>query len=408
MIRTDIRLATASLKSAKLRAFLTMVAIIVGVTGFMLVTTFVDGFKRNITDQVNSLGTNLIQITPGNSLIRDEEGNIIGFDPIASFGASTLTAADLEDIRATEGVEMVAPLMMISGLVQRGNEALSGVSIMATSHQYPDTFGQKLGSGSFFGKNDSDKKFVVIGSSIAEELYASETAGVGTQLTIRGEKFTIVGIMEKWDMGMSMFFDLNKIVIIPLGTATAFSQGAMNIMEVDIRINENSDVQAMAASLNVALLENHGGEQDFTVSTQEEMLRLTEDMISQLKIVSQAMTFIMLFVGGVVITLIMLITVKERTREIGIRKSIGATNGSILTQFLVEALVISWIGSLIGVGVSFLIGLYLGAVTDIMPAYTIPTIVAVIIISTLVGGFAGLAPAFIAARKDPVEALRDE
>jgi putative ABC transport system permease protein len=104
----------------------------------------------------------------------------------------------------------------------------------------------------------------------------------------------------------------------------------------------------------------------------------------------------------------MLITVKERTREIGIRKSIGATNGNILTQFMIEAIVISWVGSMIGVVIAYIIGLYLASTTDITPVYTISTIAAVIFVASLIGALAGLVPAFTAARKDPVQALRDE
>ena len=161
-------------------------------------------------------------------------------------------------------------------------------------------------------------------------------------------------------------------------------------------------------SIKQTLLKNHGGEEDFTVLKQDDLINLTDDLFGLIKSSGQFLSFIMLFVASIVILLIMLITVRERTREIGIRKSIGATNSNILIQFLTEAIVLSWVGSAIGLVIGYLLGFVLQRATGITPVYSLNTVITVVFISTSVGIVAGVIPAWMAARKDPVDSLRHE
>jgi putative ABC transport system permease protein len=160
--------------------------------------------------------------------------------------------------------------------------------------------------------------------------------------------------------------------------------------------------------MDAILLANHGGEHDFTVLKQEELIELTGDIFSLIKSASQAVSSIMLFVGAIVILLVMLIAVNERIKEIGVRKSIGATNSNILSQFLIEALVLTWFGSVLGIIFAWALGFLVKSTVGITPEYSLNTIITIAVISTIIGALAGIYPAWQAARKDPVEALRHD
>lgn len=411
MIRTDIRLATASIKSTKMRSILTMVAIIIGVCGFVMVTAFVDGLKSSVSNQISDYGGKLIAVNSGNIATTDAEGKITKFNPLAGFGgAPTLTEKDLKAIGKIDGVDTLAPQMFISlsGTVKRSEEIYDGVIIMATNENYPAIANQKLQIGNFWTEETNKRQVVVVGSKLAEKMFGGGF-GLGAQVEIRREKFTVIGVLEKTEMGsMNFGADINNIALIPLATGKQFNGGAANISEIDVIITDAEKADKVASDIKKLLLNNHGGEKDFAVLKQDELISLTGNIFNQIKAFSSIITYVMLFVGGIVIALIMLITVKERTREIGIRKSIGATSKNILSQFIIEAIVISWVGSIIGILVAVLIGLYVTGTTDLAPAYSLHTLVSVVIISTVIGAVSGLIPAGMAAKKDPVRALRDE
>lgn len=406
MIWTNVKLALTSLRSSKLRAFLTMMAVIIGVMGFVVVTATVEGLKSSVANEVNDLGGNLVTVNPGQIIERDDSGEVSSFNFAAAFGASTLTEKDLKSIQNIEGVNAAAPQMLVSGLVQRNGEIFKNNLIIATNQDYPASFGQEVAEGDFF--TDDQEQFVIVGQDIVEELYGGKLS-LGTQLRVAGEDFTVLGAMESFDSAFTGFgADLNRAVIIPLKSGKKINGGTVLIQEIDVQVASTEQVDSVVEEINSTLLENHGGEQDFTVLRQDELIDLTGGIFDQIKAAAQALSFIMLFVGGVVILLIMLITVSERTREIGIRKSIGATNSNIMIQFLTEAVVISWVGSLLGVFFAYLLGFAVKNVTDISPEYSMPTLISVAVISTVIGSVAGLYPASQAARKDPVEALRHE
>lgn len=406
MIFANIRLALASLRSSKLRAFLTMMAVIIGVMGYVVVTTTVEGLKASVANDINDLGGNLITINSGQAVQRDDEGNITGFNIAATLGTTTLTERDLKSVRQVEGVESAAPQMLVSGVVMRNDEIFENSLIIATNEDYPPSFGQEVVTGEFF---DADQEnFVVVGQSVVEELYGGRLS-LGTTLVVAGEEFTVLGAMEEFEAGFANFgADLDRAVIIPLKAGKKINGGTTLIQEIDVQVASTEQVDTVVQRITDTLKKNHGGEEDFTVLRQDELIDLTSGLFDQIKGAAQALSYVMLFVGGVVILLIMLITVTERTREIGIRKSIGATRFNIMVQFLTEAVVISWAGSLLGLLVAYGLGFGIKNFTGIAPEYTPQTLLTVFIISTSIGALAGLYPAAQAARKDPVEALRHE
>jgi len=407
MISTDFRLATAALKGAKVRTFLTIVAIIIGVMSYVLVTTFVDGFQNTVTAEINEFGGNLVAANPCDLDKRDDDFNLIELDFTGSLLCPLrMSEQDLDTLSGIEGVKSVAPMMLLADKVKvsRSDEIIDGTLLMSTNSNYPEAFNQKLLLGRFY--KDTDSKVAVVGSGISTSQFNG--GGLGSQLKIRDRSYTIVGIMEEYSLSFSGSVDFNKAVIVPLSEGKHLNNGVLGFAEIDIQLEADVDADQYVRTAHEALLENYEGEDLFSIATQDESLEVLGDILGIVKTFSQVLAYVMLAVGGTVIALIMLVVVKERTREIGIRKSIGATNQNILSQFIIEALLLSWVGSLIGIGLAFLIGLALGSSTDITPAYTISGLVSVVVITTIIGVFSGLIPAAMAAKKDPVEALRDE
>lgn len=404
MLFMNLKMAWNSIRASKLRSFLTMVAVIIGVAAFLLVTTTVEGLKSAAASEIDELGGNLVTINSGQLFFEDESGNQqLNF--AATLGAPTLTEQDLEDVSKIEGVRVAAPQVLVSGAVQYEGEDVAGALILATNSSYPEAFNQEVSTGAFF--EDSASKRVVIGQGIVDR-YFNNTSPLARTLSIRGEEFIVVGVMESFESSFSFGADLNSAVIIPIDTATELTGAPPAIQEIDIQLEEGADAEAVVNNIEETLLDNHGGERDFTVLKQDELIDLTGSLLDQIKQASQAISAIMLFVGGVVIMLIMLISVNERIREIGIRKSIGATNRNILSQFMIEALFLSWFGSLLGIIVGWVGGIVVRNLIDVTPVYSLSTILTVMLISTTVGVLAGVYPAWQAAKKNPIEALRHE
>jgi len=406
MLGVNLKLAIASIRSAKMRSFLTMFAVIIGVAAFVLITTSVEGLKSSISNEINSLGGNLVTVNSGKIVERNEEGEITSMNFAAAFGASTLTEKDLETIRKIEGVKAAAPQMIISGKVDRDGKELPGALIMATNEDFPVALGQNVETGAFF-KDDDSENFAVVGAAVVDELFGGQV-NLGNKISVRSQDFTIIGVMERQKASISFGVDLNKAIYIPFAAGKKLNNDAALIQEIDLQVEDAADVNSVVSEIESALLDNHGGEEDFTVLKQDELVETTNGIIDLIKGFSQAISYIMLFVGAIVILLIMLITVSERTREIGVRKSIGATPGHIRTQFVIEAVVLSWVGSVLGIFVGYLLGFAVKAAIDITPVYTVNTLIVVMLISTFVGTIGGLYPAYRASKLDPVEALRHE
>lgn len=408
MIHEHIKIARNSIKAARFRSFLTMSGIIIGVVSVITTASLGEGIKHQISGQAESIGKDLIIIRPGKLVKRDANGQINGINLLSLFSSSTLSEKDLKTISENPNIETAVPLAVISGVPTLQSEKFEEGFIMATNEKLPSVISQDVEFGNFFDDSSSEKHVAVIGQQVAEKLF-KENVPVSKTLQIRGQDFVVNGVLEKVQPSpLNPEADFNNGVFIPYQTGKKVAGDNLKIYEVLARpkSKEPAQVDKAIASISSSLKQNHGQQEDFTVLRQEDMLSVADNLLKAITRTVTIMAGVALFVGGIGIMNVMLVSVTERTREIGIRKAVGATNSQIQGQFLVEAAVISGWGAFIGILVSVFINLLFRIFTALQPVITWQAVLISVVASVTVGVVFGVIPAYQASRKDPIEALR--
>jgi len=407
MLMIDVRIAMKSLRATRVRTALTVLGIVIGVAAITLVLSLGEGAKTTIRDQVKQLGDDLLTIRSGKGT-RDAHGNLIDYNFWAALGASTIGEYDLQTVQATPGVKAASPLMAITGSVRLNpnDQPVSNTSIIATNTDFDTVAGLKVHSGDFLDET-ADRGTVVLGNSLAIQLLGSDTA-IGHTVYLRGEPFTVIGILSQYNAptNLSDLYDYNRSVFVTMDAGKQFNQGVAQIQQINVRVSNAKNIQATSAKIRAEIMANHHKEDDFVVLRPEETLTLTNNLLRVATQFSSAIASISLFVGGIGIMNIMLVSVTERAREIGIRKAVGATNAQVLRQFLIEALVMSLVGGLVGVAVAYGLGALIGTFFHVMPVIDWQIFGLSMAVALGVGALFGITPALKAARKDPIEALR--
>lgn len=400
---TDLRIALTSLHATRVRTALTMLGIVIGVACITTVISLGEGAKSAIGSQLAGLGNDVLTIRPGKAE-RNTAGNITEYNLLAAIGATTITERDFNTISGVKDTTS-APIMLVTGSVKGNDKQSPGSQIIASNSHLLKILNLGLSDGDFLSET-VDRNTVVIGADLADRLYDTRSA-LGRQLILRGQSFTVVGILKKNESPTPLSgFDLNNAAFVRLDAGKGFNQGIAQIQQVLIKAKNPASIDSVASTLKKKLLANHDNEEDFAVLRPEDSKQIASSTLLYLTAITSAIAAISILVGGVGIMNIMLVSVTERIREIGIRKSVGATNLQVLRQFLIEATVMSLGGGVIGVVIAYLIAFLIAIQFGFLPAVNATIIGIALGVSIATGLIFGSWPAFKAARKDPIEALR--
>ena len=396
-----VQLAVSRLAAARLRAVLTMLGIIIGVGSIVALVAVAQGATSGITNRIQSLGTNLLTVQPGSTTS--------GFVRQGAGSATTLTLGDAEAIASLADVAAVAPQVSTEAVVVAGDKNTT-TSVVGTTADYLAVRTYEIWQGSFLTDvaNQESLRVAVLGSTTADDLGLGEDA-IGTDILVGGIPFRVVGILQS--KGSSGIGSQDDQVIVPISTAQRNFVAGTKVRSIAVSVSSADGIELTKARLTSLLRERHGTDgtnDDFNISDQAQLLDTFSSVTGLLTLLLAGIASISLVVGGIGIMNIMLVSVRERTREIGIRKAIGARGSDILLQFLIEALVLSLLGGLIGIIAGVAASAVIAAIAGWGFSFSPLTVVVAVGFSLVVGVVFGVWPARQAARLDPITALRYE
>ena len=394
------RTAIVTMRVNRWRSLLTVFGVVVGVASVIVVVGISQGVKNSITNQVNSYSKNVITITSNATTLSS-----LGVTSVPD--VSTLTNQDVRAIAKDKGVVASVPLAVLSGITTGYRPYYQGI-VIATTNQLPDVLNQSLAYGTFFGNQNGNNNNVVLGASAASGLFKQDIP-LGYTLNWRNMQLNVDGVLNSFK---STPFSNNTIynrAIFMLGsTAQQINQGSNSIFEILVKASSSKQLATVDSEVKNTLFNTHGGQKNYSVLLPSQVASSNTNILNLMTELIIGVAIISLFVGGVGIMNVMLVSVTERMHEIGIRKAIGATSRQIMSQFLVEAITVSLVGGLLGVIVSLIIDAAITLSTNLSPVISWQVIVLSVALSIVIGVVFGLIPAFRAARKQPIAALRND
>jgi putative ABC transport system permease protein len=395
--------ALGAIRANKLRSFLTMLGIIIGVGAVITMIALGSGAQKAVQDQIQSLGTNLLTVIPGQSFMRG----------VASDQRVSLTVDDAAAIRsAARHVVAVMPEISRSFQIKLGGQN-ANISVTGTVPEYFPNRNYSLTAGRYFttGDDEARRRYALLGAAVPETFGRNAAAMIGQTILIRGVPFEIIGVLSAKG-AQNSWMNPDEQIFVPLQTARYRIHGTDRLRSISVRVNDARNMNVAMIEIERALRRTHklrpSADNDFQIRNQADLLSTFQQTTQTFSALLAGIAAVSLLVGGIGIMNIMLVSVTERTREIGVRKALGATRGAILYQFLVEALVLCLVGGMLGVIFGAGGAITLSRVFHWNTLISPFSVVLAFLFSFAVGLFFGIWPARRASLMDPIVALRYE
>ena len=387
------RVALDALRANRLRSLLTMLGVVIGVAAVVALVAIGTGAKQQVEQQVEGLGSNLLIVVPGR------------LNANAAPSVSTLSLDDVDAVSRVVGDRTRVAVTISTGETVRAGTRSSFTSLQGVLETTPTVFVRRLDRGAYLTRSDVNtaRRVAVLGATVARQLFADRDP-IGRQVTIAGVRFRVIGTFEP--LGQSLGVDRDSEVHIPVTSAQRLL-GTERVDALAIRAPDRERINALGDDIVTELVRRHP-DSEFSAVTQEQILGVLGDILGVLTGVLAAIAGISLLVGGVGVSNIMLVSVRERTREIGLRKAVGARPRDISVQFLLEAVLLTTLGGVVGMGLGVGAALLVDRLSPVPAAITWWSLVLAFGVSAAVGIIFGVVPAQRAGRLDPVVALRTE
>lgn len=416
LFKDALKTSTRSLTHGKMRSILTMLGIVIGIASVIILMSIGQSAQNLILGQVQSIGSDLIIVMPG----APSNGKFSSPASAQGIVITSLKQKDLDSLEREPSINFAVPEVRGQGDAVYGNNNVTVGFTGSTADFFQVSNLSKVSMGQTFTKSDVDSAnhVVVIGPDLAKTLFGSNVNPVDKIIHLKGVSLRVIGVLSKGGTG-AFGVDIGNMVVMPISVAQKQFLGITHFNVIIVQANASYDVNFVKSRITFSLRQNHGitdpNKDDFNIQTQADILSILGSITSILTLFLAAIASISLIVGGIGIMNIMLVSVTERTREIGLRKAVGATNNDILQQFLIESVLLTFMGGVIGITIGAgIVGLIYFVLTTFFTslgwvfAFPISSVILGLTVSGIAGIAFGIYPARKAGKKNPIDALRYE
>lgn len=403
LFRTHLRLAYTSIKEHRTRSFLTGLGIAIGIASIILILSLTGSISRLVSDELENIGSDLIVIRPSTSK-DDLTSAIEELTSANSFERSNLVISDTEVISEIDQVTAVAPISLSVTTISDSDSTVTSANVLGTTPGFFEIENLAFRYGTKLTEKNKENS-IVIGHMLS--LYLFKTSNpVGRTLEFRGKRFIVIGVLEETTESINFNnIDYNNTLIMDINVLNDVL-GSLQVQQINAKVSNTSELSTVAAEIRTALIAAHSGDTNFSVAYGEEVAHPASALLN---IVSGALALvasISLIVGGIGVMNIMLVSVSERTHEIGIRKAVGASARNILMQFMLEAMILSIFGGILGIILGYAVAFLISGFTPFVPYIDLKILLIVFATTVIVGVIFGIYPAIKAASKNSIESLK--
>ncbi|MBR3263685.1 ABC transporter permease [Candidatus Saccharibacteria bacterium] len=403
LFRTHFRLARTSIKENRTRSFLTCLGIAIGIASIILILSLTGSISQLISDEVSDIGSDLIVVRPNTT--KDSMTSIIEeLTSSNSFQKSNLTISDADTISKLSQVSAAAPIALSSNTITERDNVIESTTILGTTPSFTTIEPLTLRYGSFITDKNKDNS-VVVGHRLSLLLFNTSNP-VGRTLVFRDKRFIVVGVLEEINESINFDnVDFDNALIMDINVLNELV-GALQIQQINVRVATTSDLESVAENIKTTLVNKNSGDTNFSVAYGDKITHPASALLYIISGMLAVVAGISLIVGGIGVMNIMLVSVAERTHEIGIRKAVGASSNNILAQFMFEALILSILGGFLGIILGYVFAFLVSIITPFTPYISWQIIVVTFVTTIIVGIIFGIYPALKAARKNPIDSLK--